>query len=180
MKKISVVFLVVTLFMMFVSIAPVMASTSKEIEVTFVRAVPFTVKGEYWYTEGDTFHTRNAGTGFNNYSIIGTGISLNGNTSSTYIGNVNLKTMEGNQLYHSQIVFPDGTFEGTITMKGTFTILPDDYPVEKYRGLMRGVDVVFSGIWHGTDAYRGWILTLDYETVGGVTPSPLIGYLSIP
>ena len=181
MKKIAVVVLAFALLMMFSAIAPVMAASSKRIPVTFVRASPFLIKGEFWVTEGDTFHSRGWGAGFNSYCVMGTGLSLVGGTSGTYVANVNLKTgvvgeREGSQIWHSHLTFADGTFDGIIIAKGSFAIVSSG----SFIGYMSGVDTVVSAIWHGTGAYRGWTLTLDYETQAGVVPSPLMGYLLIP
>jgi hypothetical protein len=169
-----------TLLLLLSFAAPAMAATSKEIQVTVVRTNTFLVQGDYWYTKGDTFHSRDWVIGFNSYSITGDGISLVGYTSSVTDGNLNLKTGKGSQHFDSHLVFADGTFVGIIQVKGTFVVLPETYPIPYLRGYMVPVNVEFRGVWHGTGDYTGWIFQLEYEVVNYVVPSLLIGSMLIP
>jgi hypothetical protein len=95
------------------------------------------------------------------------------------IGNVNLKNGLGTQTFDSHIEFPDGTFEGIITIKGTFAVVPDN-PATPLSGYMVPLNAFQQGIWHGTGVYQGWTLQLEYELTNGHAPTTLIGSLLIP
>jgi hypothetical protein len=181
MKKSFVVWtLVLFVVMMMATVAPSMAVSSRKIPVIFTRANPFFGQGDFWITEGDVYHVRDTTVGFDGYLVTGVGVYLEGSTLSTGVGNLNLKNNVGHIAYDSHIEFQDGGFDGTISISGTFAIVPDTYPDPTIRGMMVPWNAVQHGVWHGTGEYRGWTLVLDFETTEGVTPSPLLGYLQVP
>ncbi len=181
MKKVAVVVLAFALLMIMPAVTPALAMNSKWIPVVITRTGAIIDTGAHWFTEGDTYHLRDTAVGFGGYSVKGTGISYVGSSSGTMVaGNMNLKTMEGKQTTQSHIAFPGGNFDGVIHMQGTFNIVLDTAPAENVRGYMVPIDVTFVGRWHGTGAYAGQTMILEYEVVKGVSPSVLIGYLFIP
>lgn len=180
MKRMLVFAFLLALFMVFAAVAPAMAVSPKKIPVTVTRSMPSFVQGNFWYTEGGTYHVRHAEFGFGTYTVTGEGVSLSGYSTSSFNGNLNLKTNVGDACYRSQLIFADGTFEGIITNHGEMVIIPNTYPIPTYRGYLLLWNGAFRGVWHGTDDYQGWTMVLDYETANGAAPAQVTGYLLIP
>jgi hypothetical protein len=180
-KKIILVmvFLTLAILMLTIAVTPARAENPKKLPVTVVRTGVTFTQGDYWYTEGNTFHVRDALAGINTYTITGDGISLIGSGPNTvYNGNLNLDTGIGQQVFHSELVFPGGTFVGTVTTHGEMYIYPGpNTALIGYLALRNGD---FKGVWHGTGDYQGWTYLLEYTVVNGVAPSPLRGYVLIP
>ncbi len=149
------------------------AETSKKIPIMFIRTGTFFTLGtDVWNTDGDTYHTRGSIAGYMNYTIVGPGIALVNGTSSAVVNqNWNIHIGLGEQRFDSEITFKGGTFEGGHNVRGNFTI----YTSGTFAGLLRGIDTVTKGVWHGTGAYLGWTLVMDTAT--GL---PVTGYLLIP
>jgi hypothetical protein len=179
MKKQILAFSFVFLFVALLA-APVLADSSNKVPVTFTRTSSFLVVGEHWYSDDNTFHVRGNQIGYHSYIVAGNGINYVGSSAGTMLGNLNLKNSVGHQTFDSQIVFAAGTFEGVLTFKGTFGVVPDTYSVVALRGYMYPIDVTVKGVWHGTGAYTGQTLVMEYDIVNRVTPAPITGYLLIP
>jgi hypothetical protein len=173
-RRLVLVFVsVLVLSMMFAAVVPVFAVTSKKIPVIFTRAgVSFTLGTDFWTTEGETYHSRGSTTGYSSYSITGPGVDLVGGTSyATLDQNLNLKTSRGEQHFDSEIDFTAGSFVGGHNVKGTFGMYTG-----AFMGLLKSVDTSTMGVWHGTGAYHGWTLVMEYAT-----GDPAVGgYVLIP
>ena len=96
-------------------------------------------------------------------------------------------------LINSTLEFQDGTFEGTISVSGNFTVVPVTSPVSlipdapiptQIPGLPAGTiiadNTIQRGVWHGTGQYQGWTLFLEYQTINEAASLPLVGYLLVP
>ncbi len=180
MKKVTIAVLVMAFFMLTLATVPALAMNSKWIPVVITRTGNVFEAGDRWFTEGDTYHLRDMDVGVTSYSIVGTGVSYAGSSSSTLMGNLNLKTGEGKSIAPSIIVLPGGTFEGIYQFTGTFVVVPENYSNVNLRGYMIPVNAIFRAQWEGTGDYQGQKLLLEYEIVNRVAPSPLVGYLFIP
>ena len=159
--------------------APVMAKppeTPKKIPVTFVRSGGHPIsRGWNWTTPGGVFHQRDGVHGITNHALEGVEEDLSeyelyGHSDSTYMTDINLKTMKGSQKYKITLGYQQGTFEGVYICKGTFFLVEE--------GVYRIYTGVIHAVWHGTGAYLGWTLTVDTELEEG-TPKPQV-YLLIP
>ena len=160
------------LLMMFAAVAPVFAETSKKIPVTIVRTgTHWTLGDNVWTTEGNTYHSRGSLFGFSSYKVTGPGITLVGSSQSIADQNENFKTGIGDQHFDTQIVFPDGTFEGVTNIRGTYK----SYTSVNFPGFLAAISTVSKAVYHGTGLYQGW--TLELETATGL---PVTGYLLIP
>jgi len=74
---------------------------------------------------------------------------------------VNLETGKGVLHYTVEIMLADGTFKGTISLNGTFTILnpaPDVYYANQLSGFRRGV-------LHGSGDYQGWKIVVTGDSL---------------
>jgi hypothetical protein len=162
--------------MMFATIAPVFAKTSKMVPVTFTRTgASFTLGSDFWTTDGNTYHSRGSLYGFSSYKVTGLGVNLVGSSQNIIDQNLNNNTHIGDQHWDTHIVFPDGTFEGVTNTRGTYR----DYLSKNYPGMLAPLDVVTKGMYHGTGAYQGWTLMLESGFVNAVA-IPATGYLLIP
>jgi hypothetical protein len=179
-KTLAVLTMTLLVAMMTATLAPSMADSSRKIPVVFTRQNPSFSQGDFWTTEGDVYHVRNTAIEFGSYLVTGEGVYLEGSTQGTGVGNLNLKNNVGHLTYDSHLEFQNGGFDGTISISGTFIIVPDTYPNPELRGIMVAWNANQHGVWHGTGDYTGWSLVLDFETTEGVSPLPLIGYLLVP
>jgi hypothetical protein len=170
-EKIALAFAIVLLVTLMIVPAS-LAESSKKIPVVLTRFDPFFSQGDSWITNGDIYHVRETVVGFGTYSVTGVGVYLTGSAFDTGVGNLNLKNGVGHIAYDSHLEFQDGTFEGTVSLSGTFTVAPS--------GTLIANNTIQKGIWHGTGQYQGWTLVLEYQTKDGATSLPLIGYLLVP
>jgi hypothetical protein len=189
-EKIALVFAIALLVTLMIVPAS-LAESSKKIPVVFTRFGPFFSQGDSWITNGDIYHVRETVVGFGTYSVTGVGVYLTGSSVDTGVGNLNLKNGVGHITYDSHLEFQDGTFEGTLSFSGTFTLVTETNPLPEPgapipaltpgppSGTLIANNTIQKGIWHGTGQYQGWTLVLEYQTKDGATSLPLIGYLLV-
>ena len=151
---------------------PVLAAPAEKIELTaFGPLGPFSAP-EYWIS-GNTIHGRGAtcnGPTFISWQIPPYPPSNPSADPSKYLYgpsewvadyDVNLETGEGVLHYTVEIMLAGGTFKGTISLHGTFTInnpAPDVYYANQQSGFRRGV-------LHGSGDYQGWKIVVTGETL---------------
>lgn len=166
-KKIPVVaVLAFTLVMMLAVVAPVLAESKKWVPVTVTRTdLSMSMPTEVWFTDGNTLHARGGTAGFAGFDIVGVGMDLHGHSESAYDFNTNLNNGRGVWHWDIMLVFPGGTFEGSVQLEGTYQIVG---------GLPFSTDAVQTGTFHGTGDYQGWTFKILIEPGEVITASMLI------
>lgn len=155
------------------AIAPVSASPSKKISVSFTRTgIQWTLGDDYWTTPDNTYHSRNSLFGFSTFKVMANGIEfLVGSSESVVDQNEDMNTGIGEQHFHTVITFPAGTFEGVTQIRGLYKT----YTSINYPGFLAAINTEQKAVYHGTGAYLGWTLELETATGQSVT-----GYILIP
>lgn len=154
------------LLMMLATFTSVSAEPQKWIPVTVTRTgLNMGVPTEVWITEGNTLHGRGGTGGFTAFEIVGQGVDLNGRSESTYDFNINLNNGRGVFHWVITLIFPDGTFEGSVQVAGTYDLV---------NNMPNSIDAVQSGTFHGTGNYQGWTFKIEIAPGNVITASMLI------
>jgi hypothetical protein len=170
MRKAQVAIPIFAFLMLFMMIAPALATSPKKIAVTLARSgwsgVP---DPNAWVTEGGIRHVRGEILGAASYAVKqGSTTLFSGKLESIWNYNFNVETGVGAGMSKSVITLPSGdTFEGKITSQGTFRAATS--------GGTQGLIVKSQGVFQGTGNYQGW--TFQYFSETG---QPTEAYLLIP
>ena len=159
-KKVLVIALAVAMLALPVSSA--LAVKPEKIELYYVglMAQPDLYTGEVG-DSGNIRHARGHDM-YGTYAIIGPGIRMISNPSSWIFDyDINTKTYMGNIHITMELIFNDGTFEGTCLEHGEFTFWGDN---DEYAQLYDGTDY---GLLRGTGAYQGQKIVFICESIEG-------------
>jgi hypothetical protein len=181
-KKISGICVVLMAAAMLV--IPVMALSTKKIEVSFEPGPFFGDSFPDWEMRGDVQHGRNGIMGWEECDITGDGINLvDGTLTKTYDYDINMYGVEptippppnfrfgtGVLHYKVELVFDDGTFEGNHMVSGEFKVFNS--------GFVLPWNSDGYAVYHGTGAYLGWTWVMSDVTVNGV--AQFEAYMQIP
>jgi hypothetical protein len=161
-KKILVVALVVA--MLALPLSSALAVKPEKIELIWVglMAQPDLFTGEVW-DSGNIRHGRGHDM-YGTYGIIGPGIMMVSNPSSWIFDyDINTETCMGNIHITMELIFNDGTFEGTCLQHGEFEFWGDN---NEYAQAYTSTDY---GVLHGTGAYLGQKIIFISESIEGTT-----------
>jgi hypothetical protein len=163
-KVLGIAVVLLAVAMLALPMSSALAEKPEEIKLYWVGLMgpPTMIDGEVW-DSGNIRHARGHDM-YGAYGIMGPGIMMPSNPSSWIFDfDINTETLVGNAHITMELIFNDGTFEGTCLEHGEFYFFGDQ---SQYANLYTGTTY---GVLRGTGAYRGQKIIFIDEVIEGTT-----------